>query len=192
MIFFCLGKVKIFVEFSFIAVCAVLSAIGDLNILMYGFLAVMLHEMAHLISMVILGMKLKSITFHGCGIRICPEQALFSYWREFIILLSGPVANIIAYIIIRFFSCDCDPELANAQLVLGILNLLPCRRLDGGAAICCIISMSKACDSKVESILKFIFIFTPVVLIIIGFFIGISNFTYYVLMCYLLLSEFFK
>lgn len=192
MIFFCLGKVKIFVEFSFIAVCAVLSAIGDLNILMYGFLAVMLHEMAHLISMVILGMKLKSITFHGCGIRICPEQALFSYWREFIILLSGPVANIIAYIIIRLFSGNCDPELSNAQLVLGILNLLPCRRLDGGAAICCIISMSKACDSKVESILKFIFIFTPVVLIIIGFFAGISNFTYYVLMCYLLLSEFFK
>lgn len=192
MIFFCLGNVKIFVEFSFIAVCAVLSAVGDLNILMYGFFAVILHEMAHLMSMVILGMKLKSITFHGCGIRICPEQALFSYWREIIILLSGPLANILAYVIIRLFTGDCNLELANAQLVLGVLNLFPCRRLDGGAAICCIISMSEVCALKAEIILKFIFIFTPVILITIGFFIGISNFTYYVLMCYLLLSEIFQ
>lgn len=192
MICFCLRNVKIFVEFSFIAVCAVLSSVGDADILMYGFLAVILHEMAHLTAMVILGMKLKSITFYGCGIRICPEQVLCSYWREVIVLLSGPLANILAYIIIRFITGDYSSDLANAQLVLGILNLLPCRRLDGGAAICCIISMSEVCISRAESILKFVFMFTPLILMTAGFFAGISNFTYYVLMCYLLLSEIFQ
>lgn len=190
MISFRLWGTGIHVEFGFIAVCALLSAVGDANILAYGFFAVILHEFAHLIVMMLLAMKAESIILHSCGIRICPKQTLCSYRQELIMLLAGPFANIAAWAAILYFSGN--NALAQAQLIPGILNLLPCRFLDGGAALCAALSMTKIEFSSGERILRSVFIITPIFLIMLGFFFGMTNFTYYALMCYLLFSEFFR
>lgn len=191
MISFRLWGTVVHVEFGFIAVCALLSVMENADILAYGFFAVLLHESAHLIVMVFLNMKVEIITFHSCGIRICPKQTLYSYKKEIIMLLAGPFVNIIAWAVISYFSEN--NTLAQAQLIPGILNLLPCRFLDGGGVLCSAVSMTKIEFSIAERILRIIFILTPIVLVIIAAFcFRITNFTYYALMCYLLFSEFFR
>ena len=190
MISFRFWGICIHVEFGFIAVCALLSAVGNANILAYGFFAVILHEFTHLAVMTLFDMKAESITFHSCGIRICPRKTLCSYRQELIMLLAGPFANIAAWALISYFSEN--NALAQAQLIPGILNLLPCRFLDGGAALCAALAMTKIEFSLGERILRSVFIFKPIVLIVFGFFFGITNFTYYALMCYLLFAEFFR
>ncbi len=190
MISFCLWGINVRIEFGFIAICALLSALGNADILAYGFLSMLLHEFAHIALMMIFSMKAESITFHSCGIRICPRQTLCSYRQELIMLLAGPLSNIAAWILLSRFSENS--VFAQAQLIPGILNLLPCRFLDGGAALCAALSMTKIEFLSVEHILRFVFIITPAILILAGAFLGVTNFTYYALMFYLLLSEFFR
>lgn len=189
MICFPIAGTKIQVEFSFIAVCALLSAMGNTEIFICGFIAAALHELSHLTVMTFFHMKTESIIFHGCGIRICPKQVLCSYEQELIMLLAGPFANIAAWALMTIISCSTSA--AQAQLMIGLINLLPCRKLDGGGALCCAFSMTRLGFFTAERILRSIFIFTPIFMIFIGFLCNITNFTYYMLLVYLLLSEIF-
>lgn len=190
MIYCRIAGTEVRVEFGFIAVCALLSAMENGRVLLYGFLAVILHEAAHLAAMALLGMRAGSITFHACGIRICPDHRLCSYGRELVMLLAGPFANIAAWAAVSYFSGNM--LIAQAQLITGLLNLLPCRRLDGGAALCCILSMTSLGFNTGERLIRIIFIITPIVLLAAGYFGDITNFTYYALALYLLFSEFFR
>ncbi|MGN0584421.1 MAG: hypothetical protein ACI4JD_03095 [Ruminococcus sp.] len=190
MICFSIAGTRICIEFGFIAVCALLSAMESGNVFAYGLSAVILHEFAHLFVMTVLDIKPRSLTFHFCGIRICPEHRLCSYGRELAMLLAGPFANIAAWAVLSCFSIGAEHE--QIQLITGIVNLLPCRRLDGGAALSCILSMTGIRFCTAERILRFVFIIAPVLLFVSGIFAGITNFTYYALALYLLFSEIFR
>ncbi|MGN0629797.1 MAG: hypothetical protein ACI4JN_00580 [Ruminococcus sp.] len=190
MMVFRIADTEIRVEFGFLAVCALLSAMGDESVLLYGFAAVILHETAHLAAMFLLGMKADSVIFHACGIRICPENRLCSYGRELAVLIAGPFANIAAWGAVSYFHGNM--LFAQSQLALGILNILPCRRLDGGSALCCLLSMTNISMGTSERLLRIIFILTPMILLGAGYFGGITNFTYYALALYLLFSEIFR
>lgn len=190
MIVFRIAGTEIRVEFGFFAVCALLSALGDESALLYGFMAVIFHETAHLAAMFFLRIKADAIVFHACGIRIIPKSGLSGYGRDLAMLLAGPFANIILWAAVSYFHGNV--LFAQAQLVLGVLNLLPCRRLDGGAALCCIMSMTNISFSTGERILRTVFIITPILLTVAGYFADITNFTYYALVFYLLFSEFYR
>lgn len=74
--------------------------------------------------------KIKSVEFSGYGIKI-ETSPVVSVFSGIVILLSGPLVNIIAFFIFyktkNFFSV--------LSLWEGIFNLLPFSFLDGGAAI---------------------------------------------------------
>lgn len=190
MMIFRIADTEIRVEFGFLAVCALLSAMGDESVLLYGFMAVILHESAHLAAMFLLGMKADSVIFHACGIRIRPENRLCSYGRELIMMLAGPLSNIMVWAAVSYFHGNI--LFAQAHLALGVLNILPCRRLDGGSALCCILSMTNISVGAGERLMRIIFILTPMILLVAGYFGGITNFTYYALTLYLLFSEIFR
>lgn len=190
MICFFIAGTRICIEFGFIAVCALLSAMENGYIFACGILAVIFHESAHLFVMTVLNIKPRSITFHFCGIRICPEHRLCSYGKELAVLLAGPFANIAAWAVLSCFSAYTENE--QIQLITGIVNLLPCRRLDGGGALSCILSMTRLRLCTAERIQRTVFIITPVLLFVSGIFAGITNFTYYALAIYLLFSEIFR
>ncbi len=174
-----------YAEFGFIAVMALLCAVGTRESLFASAFAVVLHESAHLTVMYLMKIKVQRIIFQGCGIKICPETRLISYGKELLVLLSGAAANITAALLL--WLCG-EAQLAQVQFVLGAVNLLPCSKLDGGAALRCIIAMNTS-DSRAEVLSRIISVSAPICAIATGLAMGVENFTYYSLFIYLAVSE---
>ncbi|MBO5227133.1 MAG: hypothetical protein J6B17_03485 [Ruminococcus sp.] len=188
MITFRIFGVSVRAEFSFITVCALICTINNGSMLKNSLFAAVLHEMAHLTAMLILGIGLKSVSFHGCGVRIYPEDRLLSYGKEIFILLAGPSSNLIMFLILYHYNGN---EAAAAQLGLGLMNLMPCRNLDGGRVLRCCLSITKLDSHTIYSLTRIISISVILLLTAAGFISGVRNFTYYALMLYLFFSEFF-
>ena len=188
MITFRVNGTDIRIEFSFLAVWALLLSIRDSGGLEYSLYAVLVHETAHILVMAAFHIGLREITFHGCGIRIRPQTTLASYSRELAVLMAGPLANITMWLILH----AAGPEqAAGAQLILGVFNLLPCSRLDGGAVLSCILAASGLAHCGAERILRFTAVITVLAAAAAGLMLGVKNFTYYALMLYLFFSEIF-
>lgn len=185
MILFRICGVRICIEFGCIAVWAFLLSTGNSKGTLYSLYAVLIHELAHLIVMQLTGTGLRSITFHGCGIRISPDTRLTGYGRELIVLVAGPLANIIMWLVFP------STGFGQAQLILGIMNLLPCRKLDGGAILECILSMTCLSLEAARFILKLTALLTLTIAAAAGAAMDIRNFTYYALLLYLFFSEIF-
>ncbi len=140
MIVFSLRGVRVSVGFGFLAVLALFSAINTPRSIAASILAIILHESAHIVAMTVLGVRLQSAEFHALGVRICPVSCLMSYGKEIAVMLSGPAVNIIAGLI---FYYNGNLSHAYPQLCLGLMNLLPCTKLDGGCALRCALAMTK-------------------------------------------------
>lgn len=93
--------------------------------------ACLLHEGGHLAAAALLGIPVQGLRLTGMGARMtlvrrCP------LWQELILLLSGPVANLTAGLLL----CRCQGlyTAGAVQVLLGCFNLLPVPPLDGGQA----------------------------------------------------------
>ncbi len=188
MIAFRIFGVTVRAEFSFITVCALLCTINNGSMITASLCAAVLHEFAHLLAMLFLGVGLKSVTFHGCGVRIHPETRLLSYGKELAVLLSGPAANIVMSLALYYYNRN---GAAAAQLALGLMNLMPCRNLDGGGVLRCCLSITQLDSRTVYSLSRILSISVIIFLTAAGFISSVRNFTYYALMLYLFFSEFF-
>lgn len=139
MILFNIRGVQVGIEFGFVAMLALFSTVNTPLSLAASFYAVFLHEGAHMAAMTCLGVRLHSVTFHALGVRIHTESKLLGYGCELAVMLSGPLANIMA-------GCACvclgNSVHAGAQLCIGLMNLLPCTNLDGGCALRCVLAIT--------------------------------------------------
>lgn len=81
----------------------------------------LIHEAGHLLSLILLGIQPKEITFSFYGIGLKYLQALPKK-KEMIVLLCGPIANFILFLILN----------DEINLFLFILNSYPVFPLDGG------------------------------------------------------------
>ena len=127
---------KIDVNFGFVLITILICFLYKINIYFIFFISILLHEMAHMIVGVCLGLKIKKIMFNPLG--VCLE---FIGYREnkktikkIIINLSGPLFNFIFAIIISHLNIEykLKIDLFYTNLLLGIFNLLPIIPLDGG------------------------------------------------------------
>ena len=93
-------------------------------------LAVLTHELAHLIVMRILGVGASRVRFGVFGIGIEAKYALGSYLKQAVISLAGSALNIVCAVLLRGHT-----ELAAACFAYGLFNLLPLSALDGGELV---------------------------------------------------------
>jgi len=102
-----------------------------------SFYAAAIHEIAHLLTMKMLGKSAESIEVHPFGLAInCCGRAR-SYMEDALVYLSGPALNLLI-----FFAFVCSRTLyckyfAYCNLFYAIINLLPIEFLDGGNALGC-------------------------------------------------------
>ena len=61
-----------------------------------------------------------------------PSLARLSYGGELLAVAAGPVCNLLLWILLSLLSVDALAVFAGANLLLGALNLLPVRPMDGG------------------------------------------------------------
>ena len=107
---------------------------------------IIIHEMSHLVTGIILGLKPKKINVYALGLSL--EFYSFGYikyknLKKILIYISGPIINfIIAVLLIVLNKTSCT-EIIYINIILGMFNLLPIYPMDGGRIIKQIICISK-------------------------------------------------
>lgn len=137
--FFLIGKVKVRLHFLFIAIVAAGLFGGAYKEVIAAVLAILVHEISHVLAARMLDIKVDELELLPFGGRINIKR-FYQYSREgeVLVLLAGPVGNLllaavfmslaynrlIPYGIMYFF--------LRYQLILGLFNMLPALPLDGG------------------------------------------------------------
>lgn len=139
MIRFKINGTEIIFEFTFFLMISIIF-LFNAEIWFYFAAACLIHELGHIIAVYSHGGNIKKTLFTGFGIIITPNKhKLISLPYEIIILAAGPAANLIMYIFLKIIGCSSEYFLY-FNLILGIFNLLPFSKLDGG---CLIIKISE-------------------------------------------------
>lgn len=97
-------------------------------------LASLVHEVGHLLAMVLVGVPPETCVLSAFGARIQMKHYKTTYIQNILISVAGPVANGIAAGVLLWWGRWVP---ATAHLVLAVLNLLPSAALDGGQILRC-------------------------------------------------------
>ena len=89
----------------------------------------LLHELGHLASLALCGVRVERIRLRVLGAVIETDHC--SHSAEALCALAGPAVNLFAFWALR----RCRPAAALISLLLGVCNLLPVYPLDGGRAL---------------------------------------------------------
>lgn len=117
---FKINDCDIIIDYSFILVLS-FSALFNAKDVAYMLLYCAIHELSHLTALVIVGGRADELKFSFYGLALKYSSRL-SRTKEIIVLICGPFANLILYILFR-------DEL---NLILFFLNIMPVYPLDGG------------------------------------------------------------
>ncbi len=188
MICFRIFGIKIYIWFSFFAIISLLLVLSKNDMVIYGMIAGIIHELGHLTAFLIKGYPPKEIHLEYSGIRLIPIKKIFSIKEESFFLLSGSALNIIFFILFyKLFKIW-----SYIHLVLGVFNLLPIKSLDGGQFIEIIIQKLFGVQ-KGMFISNIIFVLTELFLVTAGFylFLQTGNFTLILTIIHLLFLSIF-
>lgn len=124
-------KIKVDLKIFLIIILYILTK--NIEVFAMSFIFILLHELGHAITGIILGLKIKKININVLGLSIEFEN----YGKErinnkIIIDIAGPAINIIFFIIAVIFKKE---EIAYINILLAIINLLPIYPLDGGRIV---------------------------------------------------------
>ncbi len=121
----------------------------ELQIALLSLTAILIHEVGHFVFLNIIGKKSSRMRSALNGLRIKGTQRM-NYEEEFLLYLSGPVANLLAAVLI-YFSPTIPSDFSNAfvtiNLATAISNLLPIQGYDGYGMIRSLLALhSKSAD----------------------------------------------
>ena len=109
-------------------------------------ISAVLHEIGHGVSISLLTKGKASIRGHASGFRIRQDEFI-AYPRQIAILLSGPLVNIIIFLLTLPFGNALSGYirvLGYVNLATGLSNLLPLEGYDGYGAICMLLHQRDA------------------------------------------------
>ena len=126
-----IGRLRFCFGFSFFLLLAVVCRWQAGTMLLLSFLAILLHEIGHLLAMLLAKTSVKSINFTAFGVHIVRSAVQFvPPLRLVVVYLAGPAVNLLLLPLGRQF-----PLFATLSLCLAVFNLLPVAPLDGGRAL---------------------------------------------------------
>ena len=193
---FTVFNTKIKISFLFMATLCVLLMCDKTGLVLPMLFAVFLHEMAHLSVMWVSRCAPKEINLCPGGVQILASTVKNK--PEILILLSGPVINILLFIILWFpfdkTSHTSVLEFAVINLIYGVFNLIPVRNLDGGSIVEIILTEFLGFQ-KARIILNIITIAFAVFILLLALFFSINgdiNYSLYIMVLYLFIPIIFK
>lgn len=165
----------------------------DVLIISYG--CVLVHEVAHLISALFIGLNVSHITLYPFGVNLKLKNTIvYSISDEIILYLSGPLMNAVLAIIFIFFTENGKTFniLYWNNIMLFLFNLLPIIPMDGGIILNKIIArkMGYRISEKIMKILSTVLIILLLTLEL--FLIQMSSFNYTIIfICTFLIGNIF-
>lgn len=126
--------------------------------------AVTIHEAGHLLAAKILKVPLLRVCFTPFGIRIRFQLETVNAIKTFIVYLSGSIVSIVVGWFVLNYSSPYNKatfSFALVSLTLGLLNLMPVTRLDGGCVVESLLSIKLYPDTayKITKAISDVFVF---------------------------------
>ncbi len=121
--------------------------------------AMALHETGHLVAIALVGGGVREIRFRAAGMEILRAPGLHSYRADAAVSLAGPICSLIGGTAL-FSGRTGVAFFGAASLLLGVLNSLPIRTLDGGEALFALLCARRSPESAVRMarVISFLFI----------------------------------
>lgn len=177
---FFIAKIKVKVDFWFVAVITLMLVLFPESLAAVCFLMCILHEAGHLTAMLLCGKKAEEINLGYFGMKIVTDKHFLVPVKEALIAFSGPCVNLL---LCAFFYAYGKADIATLNLALAVFNLLPVTMLDGGHIISAFFPYSKL-HSRLS-------LACAVMLLLIGIFVAVytkENFTIIIVALYLLIG----
>ncbi len=129
-----LGKTTLRINISFAAAVTLTLILDESGLCAAALFCCIVHELGHIISLLILGEKPRLIELSFYGIKMERQSASgFKSLGEIIIYASGPAANFaLSALLFVFAAGEGMKSAAVISFCVGLFNLLPCCPLDGG------------------------------------------------------------
>ena len=191
---FKLFSTQIIISYLFICLTALCIIMNIFKGFLLCLFAVAVHEAGHLIPMCKFGHcpnEIKILPFEISISDNSRQQRTFK--QNLIIIIFGPLANFVCFIILYLLYLFCDeifllPALANISVCL--FNLMPVLSLDGGQMLYLLLSrrFSYKTSEKIVDIITFIFLFPLAALGFLILFNSKYNFSLLLICVYLVLS----
>ncbi len=195
MIEFSFKGVSIRVKFMFLSIITLFLIMDKTGIAIFTLLASLIHELGHVIVLILIGHKPKELTFEIVGIKLVQPNKTISYIKEILVLLAGPMANIIMFLLLNYSFREIYilNVFSFTHLFIGLFNLLPIGGLDGGKILNILFKL-KFNDIFANIFAKTIsiIIIIPVIFISLYLFIFKHNFSLMTTSIYLLFMVIFN
>ena len=113
--------------------------------LFLGLSAMVLHEMGHVVTSLMVGIRVKSFGLCMKGMYVVREAG--TPMKNLLISLAGPMTNIA----LMLMFCHVSPTFTLANLCLAICNLAPVKGSDGDRALTCFHQIQKESAQAVQA-----------------------------------------
>lgn len=173
---FTLFKIKFNISVPFAVVLSFLLITDQTGFMSASVLAVSVHEIGHLAAMYFTNALPESISFGFGGIEII-SRSFTSFSKSLAVCISGPLANMVFFFIFYAVGKTADSYLvfcfAAVQLLVGAINLMPIRGLDGGDLLKYILSATVKCNP--EFVLRWVSIIFSCAVLVLGVMVSVKN-----------------
>lgn len=126
-----IGKTALKIDVSFAAAVTLTLILDESGFGALALFCCIIHEFGHIVCLLLLGEKPKSVTLSFYGIKLERSGEYWGRARETAVYASGPALNFLFVLCMLPFG----EKTKNAMLLsvfIGAFNLIPCRPLDGG------------------------------------------------------------
>ncbi len=104
--------------------------------------AALCHELAHVLALHLLHAPPRRLTLSASGASLyVPALTRLSYGGEMLAVAAGPGCNLLLWALLSSVGGEALAPFAGAHLILGALNLLPVRPMDGGRLLWLLVSL---------------------------------------------------
>ncbi len=173
---FKLFNIEFQISVPFAVMFAFLLVTDKTGLMSASLLAVVLHEMGHLLWMKKCRTAPKSVKMSLGGV-LMVGSAFCTAKESISIALAGPIVNFLFTVVFYFLGVYFDNVLVVAfgvvQFLVGAVNLLPVKGLDGGTVLT--VLLEKYCKRNVVLIVKLVSFFVSVAILVLGFAVVVKN-----------------
>lgn len=130
---------KLIIEPSFVITVIVFFLSGDTEYVFLMLFSALVHECGHLLALHFFKVRVKALVLGLFGGTIVLDKKLISYKGDFIVAISGSLANltfsIILFLLLRYRFSTPLFFFFLSNVTYALFNLLPVSNLDGGMAL---------------------------------------------------------
>lgn len=164
---------RIKINIQIFAIIIILILTKQIEIYAWLMLFALIHEIAHMITGIVLKLRPRMLKIEPFGIGIIFEGFKNTEKNKILIALAGPMTNILIAVLFSFIKTRAQTLIINSNILLAIFNLIPIYPLDGGRILKAIIAINSKTgkeddiSNKISNILMIVLTAISSILILI-------------------------